>query len=119
MMLLGGGIGNSAMRKNGRGSNSKGIMSSTAELCAQPVPWNACDDDDYEYDGEDNDGGGEEYEYDYQPPSYNDDDDNNNNDNVNNNNDNHVEPPKVKVVKRKPKQFTSRTSDDADAIRDA
>jgi len=59
-VMLGGGAvarGGNA-NSNSKGGRQPGELTSTAALCAQPVPWNSCDEQHEE----------EEYHYDYQPP---------------------------------------------------
>jgi len=103
VMMLGGGSGGTT--KGGGTANSskrqRGELTSTAALCAQPVPWNSCDEQQSD----------DEYHYDYQPSII----DGQQPPNINNDSittDHHRRPPR---------QRSHRTNEnrDDDAVRDA
>lgn len=101
-VMLGGGTAarGGTTNTNSKGGRQPGELTSTAALCAQPVPWNSCDEQHEE----------EEYTYEYQPP-------------VGGPNDTDHRRPGVSLQRRRPRRNNSQNNNcneqDQDAVRDA
>jgi len=102
VMMLGGGGGTA--KGCGAPNTSKrqrGELTSTAALCAQPVPWNSCDEQQSD----------DEYHYDYQPSIIDGQQlPNSNNDSITTSH--HRRPPR-------PRSYRTTENRDDDAVRDA